>query len=399
MPFMYRIQDVKPPLQIARTTLKRMLPARLQSVLKHRVLGRPPICPQVRAWAESTGLAEVVKIHEEMHQRSRPLPPADDQPMPEIFTQNQTYPIYAKVLHRIPQVRIRGKSGTLTLPDGSVCHQNAWALEHITGSPDYSTRWRGPVVQKKGNYVTLIFYWGLCYYHWFNDVLCTLYQNLELYPEDTRFIIPSDAQPHHLAALDLLGIGPEKRLPFDGSEVWVLENLWFQPPAAHPEDHTPGALTWLGRTLSAAVLPSSTEKPVRLFISRRTAAGRSVDNEEDLVSLLAKHGFIRIACEKLSLPDQIRLFRQAEAIVAPHGSGLLNSIYSPPGTPVLELFSAGDIRRHYWGLAHEMRLSYRFLVGEPVLGRGPEPDIQVNLARVEAWIESVLGGTPAGSRS
>ena len=211
--------------------------------------------------------------------------------------------------------------------------QNAWALEHITGSPDYSTRWRGPVVQKKGNYVTLIFYWGLCYYHWFNDVLCTLYQNLELYPEDTRFIIPSDAQPHHLAALDLLGIGPEKRLPFDGSEVWVLENLWFQPPAAHPEDHTPGALTWLGRTLSAAVLPSSTEKPVRLFISRRTAAGRSVDNEEGPpVSLLAKHGFY---------PDRLRkpLSPRPNSTHPPGGgdrrcrtaSGLLNSIYSPAG--------------------------------------------------------------------
>jgi capsular polysaccharide biosynthesis protein len=383
--------------QKIRSNINRMLPAHVRRGLKRILYGLPPICPQVRAWAEATGKAEIVKIYWETHQRSRPLPPLCDDAMPQVFLKNQTYPVYDRVLYRIPNVKIRGKSGILTLPGGSVCHQTAWSYDHITGSPDYATRWRGPVVAKPGNYSTLIFYWGLGYYHWYNDVLSTLFENIELLPSDTRFIIPSDIEPHHLTALDLLGIGPNRWIIFDGSEVWKLENLWFQPPAVHPDDQTPGAMSWLGRTLSAAVATEATEKPLRLFISRRHARTRTVANEEELLPILDRHGFTPISTENLSLPDQIRLFRSAEAVIAPHGAGLTNLIYSPPGTSVLELFSTDTIRRCYWTLSHELGHPYRFLIGDPIIGRGHEPDIRVDPTRLIAHLESMLA-PPRSSR-
>jgi capsular polysaccharide biosynthesis protein len=228
-------------------------------------------------------------------------------------------------------------------------------------------------------------------------VLSTLFENIELLPSDTRFIIPSDIEPHHLTALDLLGIGPNRRMIFDGSEVWKLENLWFQPPAVHPDDQTPGAMSWLGRTLSAAVATEATEKPLRLFISRRHARTRTVANEEELLPILDRHGFTPISTENLSLPDQIRLFRSAEAVIAPHGAGLTNLIYSPPGTSVLELFSTDTIRRCYWTLSHELGHPYRFLIGDPIIGRGHEPDIRVDPTRLIAHLESMLA-PPRSSR-
>ena len=377
-------------LQIVRRTLVGLLPVSVSQFVKKRVLGRPPICPQLRKWTVETGGAEIIQIHGEAAQLSRPLPQFVQKRMPRLFERNQTYPLYDRILYRIPQVKIRGKSGLLILPDGSVCHHNAWSLDHITGSPDYLTPWRGPVVHQKGNYVTLIFYWGLWYYHWFNDVLSTLHENLDLLPKDTLFILPAEAKAHHLASLDLLGIGPERRLLFDGSEMWVLENLWFQPPAVHPDDQTPGAMPWLGRTLSAGIARDETEKPLRLYISRRHVPTRVVVNEEELLPILQRHGFIVVATEKLSLAEQIRLFRNAEVIIGPHGSGLTNMIYAAPGTPVLELFSVENIRRHYWALAHECGLPYHFQTGKSVLGKLSDPDMRIDPAGVEAWIVSML---------
>lgn len=381
-----------------RKMIHRVLPKEFRRRLKRVVYGLPPICPQVRAWVEATGQAEIVKVYWNTHQRSRPLPSVTDGPVPSVFAENQTYPIYDRALYRIPRVRIRGKSGILTLPDGSVSHQNAWSLDQITGSPDYSTRWRGPVVSKPGNYCTLIFYWGLGYYHWYNDVLSTLFENLELLPADTRFIIPADAASYHLEALDLLGIGPDRRVAFDGSEVWILENLWFQPPAAHPDDQTPGAMSWLGRTLSAAVPVEATEKPLRLYVSRRLARTRGITNEEELLPALHQHGFTVIATENLSLREQVRLFRNAEVIAGPHGAGMTNMIFSPAGASVLELFSADNIRRCYWTLSHELGHSYSFLIGEPVRGQSHESGIRVDANQLASRLETMLAVPRPGRR-
>ena len=121
-------------------------------------------------------------------------------------------------------------------------------------------------------------------------------------------------------------------------------------------------------------------------------------NEEELLPILHQHGFTLIFAENLSLPDQIRLFRNAEAIVSPHGAGLTNMIFSPPGTSVLELFATDTIRTCYWALSHELGHPYRFLMGEPVFGRGHESDIRVNPARFAACLESMFATQPQAKR-
>ena len=45
----------------------------------------------------------------------------------------------------------------------------------------------------------------------------------------------------------------------------------------------------------------------------------------------------------MSVVEQIKLFQGAQIIVAIHGAGLVNMIFSKPGTKVVELFQAlGD---------------------------------------------------------
>ncbi|MEI8287845.1 MAG: glycosyltransferase family 61 protein [Verrucomicrobiota bacterium] len=373
-----------------RKLIHTIIPPPVRSEIKRLIFRRPRICPQLRAWAEASPDAQIIKVYWETHERTRPLPPAGEGEMPEVFLKNTRYPVYDRTLLKIRQIRISGRSGMLTLPDGQVSHQTAWAREQITETAEYRKRWAGPVVTKSGNYSTLILFWGLGYYHWFNDVLSLLYENLALMPPDTKFIVPSDIQKYHLQALEVLGVTADRLEYFDGSQDWVLENFWWQPPAVHPDNQTPGAMRWMGEAISSALPRSGDEKPLRIYVSRKLPWARVIQNERQILPVLEKHGFTLVRNEEHSFEAQVRLFRNAEAVTAPHGAGLTNLIFCRPETPVLEMFSRDNVRRCYWTLSTELGLPYRFLLGVPVPGRLGEADISVEPSKLDAILAAMF---------
>lgn len=76
----------------------------------------------------------------------------------------------------------------------------------------------------------------------------------------------------------------------------------------------------------------------RLYISRLDAKLRRVVNEERLLPLLAAHGFERVILRGKPIAEQVRLFMEAEAVVAPHGAGLMHIAWCRPGAKVIEFF-------------------------------------------------------------
>jgi capsular polysaccharide biosynthesis protein len=349
--------------------------------------GWPKICPQVYAWAKANpNSAQIVKEFWGPHKLRRQTPKSldDSDVLPLVFTRNLEYPLYEKTLFRIKNTTIRGKEGILFLPDGSVTHQTAWAPEQITATDAYRKKWRGPEIFKKGNYSTLILYWGLGYYHWFNDVISTLHETLELMPLDTVFLMPQDFQnayggEFYLKTLLALGIARDRVVEFDGTESWTFENFWWQPPAVHPDDQTPSAMHWIGQQIVESVPLGQEESPVRIYISRTLPSARVVTNEADLLPSLQKMGFQVCRLESMVFEDQVRLFRNAEVVVGPHGAGFTNLIFSKPGTRVVEILAKGYERRCYWTLSSELGQNYQFYLGEPEFpGRRGEPDIKID---------------------
>jgi hypothetical protein len=65
----------------------------------------------------------------------------------------------------------------------------------------------------------------------------------------------------------------------------------------------------------------------RYYISRSRAKHRRVLNETEITALLEEFGFKRIFIEDYDFAQQVELFRNAEAIVSPHGAGLGGIIY------------------------------------------------------------------------
>ena len=361
-----------------------MVPSKIRREIKRILCRAPRICPQLYAWAkEHPQYVDIIKEHWGAHRRIRNLPKgAGEEEIPNCFLENTEYQLYEKTLFRFRNMTMRGPDGILFLPDGTVSHQTAWAIESLFETDSYKKRWRGKEVFKNGNYSTLILYWGLGYYHWFNDVLSTLHGNLDLMPDDTIFLVPKGfANTYqvnfYLKTLQALGIDEKRVVEFDGTESWTFKNFWWQPPASH--DHTPGAMQWIADSISQSITRTVDEKPLKIYISRKVPSARVVANEEEVIPILKDAGFLICELEKLPFENQVRLFRNAEMVVAPHGAGLTNVIFSKAGTRVLEILAKGHERLCYWTLCSELGHDYRFHLGKPKFPeRKGEPDIEVN---------------------
>ena len=128
------------------------------------------------------------------------------------------------------------------------------------------------------------------------------------------------------------------------------------------------------RRLSANVPSTPVRLPRRVYIDQRGTGIRPLRNEDDVIAALTPLGFLPVRLDLLSLHDQVRLFRHAEAIVAPHASALTNLGFARPGCLVVELHMDAYVDWSFRNLAALTGLRY-----DCVLGRAqrPWPDLTV----------------------
>lgn len=122
---------------------------------------------------------------------------------------------------------------------------------------------------------------------------------------------------------------------------------------------------------------------------------RRMINEAEIEAGLAKAGFETVYLENMGVEEQIRLFRQAEWIVAPNGSSLLNLVFSDPGVKVLILSQPGLFNwGTFQGPMHRLGYNPVWLCGEDVTLPGEKhSDYRVPFPQVrEALKEMGLEG-------
>jgi capsular polysaccharide biosynthesis protein len=126
------------------------------------------------------------------------------------------------------------------------------------------------------------------------------------------------------------------------------------------------------RGISTNVPPMARPSPRRLYIDRSYSQLRPLVNEADLKNALAPLGFIAVRPEMLSVADQVRLFRGADVIVAPHGAALTNLGFCRPGTQIIELLMDAYCNWCFRNLAGLMQLRYDCVLG---MAQRPWPDL------------------------
>ena len=119
------------------------------------------------------------------------------------------------------------------------------------------------------------------------------------------------------------------------NETWRFYHL-VVPSMSNYEDGiiTPHMPLWL-RGLGNVLCRNNIKQTRKIFLTRKDADNRNISNQDQL--LMALKGWETITLDGMSLKDQIEIFRGASHVLAPHGAGLVNTIWCQPKTKVFEL--------------------------------------------------------------
>jgi len=170
-------------------------------------------------------------------------------------------------------------------------------------------------------------------------------------------ILPGEKRTETIdASLRMLGIdeaGPrlDPIVPIEVEELTVLQADRFRPELLESV-----------RSAFAPWISGARER--RLYISRARAQRRKLTNENEVWGLAEAAGFERVFMEDHPFEEQVRMMGEAEAVMAPHGAGLTNMIFAPPGTRVIEIADLGFPNPNFYALASAMGHPYWILPAE-----------------------------------
>jgi capsular polysaccharide biosynthesis protein len=103
----------------------------------------------------------------------------------------------------------------------------------------------------------------------------------------------------------------------------------------------------------------------KLFLTRRSAATRTLANGEEIEDLVRRYGFSVVDTSELGLREQVELFSNAGFVVGIHGAGLTNLVFrkNAPLT-LLELFPAqASPNWYYFFLCRTYGFGYGAMIG------------------------------------
>lgn len=200
------------------------------------------------------------------------------------------------------------------------------------------------------------------YYHFLIDHLSRfdlLNESFFSEYEEINLLCPGGLRPTEEYFISRLRPSNVNVVPLDEDVLYRPEKyLFLSFPTRRSSAYIPGPFV---ERLRARVLHDDAgARTRRLYISRRKAPDRRLRNEEALMRRLRPLGFRRVVLEELSPSDQIRLFQETEMVVAPHGAGLANLLFTT-GATVLELQPSSNIAPHYYLLCKRMGHDYQYL--------------------------------------
>lgn len=169
------------------------------------------------------------------------------------------------------------------------------------------------------------------------------------------------------------------QLEIVGRENYIEPDVLIAPSFLTQQSVTCLPRAFVDDLLSNLVPRRPRNKRRRIFISRKpgkNGAIRVVNNEEALWQALRSEGFERYALEDMSFDEEIDLFYDAEIVVAAHGAGLANLIFSD-NIDVVELHASQIVvpyfyymsvslgHRYHWWKAEKKHFNASFSVDVP----------------------------------
>jgi len=218
------------------------------------------------------------------------------------------------------------------------------------------------------------------YAHWMTEVL----PRIALFCADERFqsvpIVVDEGLHKNMMESLLLVTGADREIitlpagkALAVNELYVTSAAGYVPfgrRTSRLSDHShgvfsPGALEKLRNRLNALGQETKEEAwPQKIYL-RRDSSMREIINAAEVEKLLVARGYVIVEPEKLTFLQQLQVFRNARAIVAPTGAGLSNAICCKRGTHVVVLMAKHKnmIYRYWSNLLTPIQVQVSYVLG------------------------------------
>jgi hypothetical protein len=155
----------------------------------------------------------------------------------------------------------------------------------------------------------------------------------------------------------------------------------------HPEPK-PTNLQWLRER---GTQDDTTGEPGGKYVyySRAKSGRRKVENEEAVTEMLESLGFERYFGEELTFSEQVSLFASADVVVAPHGAGLSNIVWSTD-VSIVEMFN-DFVTDPFYLIADSLGHEYTAIQGSSVDPTARHSDFHVDTDQLQNVIRQQSG--------
>lgn len=222
----------------------------------------------------------------------------------------------------------------------------AYGRPYVGDDPAYQFFIRGEAVRLAGPWTSIVSRWmrvdkPQAYGHWLIDALPRL-AVLKEFPTGTRILVPGNKARYQIESLEMLGLS--NRCRWTDETLIEVEDYYFASPPSMIASYSPYTVEAV-RGMLLPLKDNRKETPKRFFV-RRSGTMRNMANEAEVLEFFEKAGWTIVDLVNLSFAEQIAWFAGAEAIAGIHGSGMTNTLWSPRGCKIIELFCdqyiAGD---------------------------------------------------------
>jgi len=221
--------------------------------------------------------------------------------------------------------------------------------------------------------------WSCGFFHWFGEALARLELALqELRAEEVTLLLPHKFHRHAYFLDSLKAYGLRDVRILGRFECMRCTDLFFPKHIADTGNYNSGLMHSMRSRFRKHIDASTTlDAPSRrLYISRRLAGRRRIVNEEEILGVLADHGFETLLAEETPWHQQVKLAAEAEFLLSNHGAGLTNMLAMAPGTRVMEIREREDQHNNcFFALASTLGLDYYYLLADR-----HDPNVGVHLA-------------------
>jgi capsular polysaccharide biosynthesis protein len=229
--------------------------------------------------------------------------------------------------------------------------------------------------------------WSKNYFHWLTECLPRIITTMKVY-KDIPLILPEEFMSlgYVKESLEILKVSV---VTYANNEKIVVKNCML-PSHLVPCGFNHEQIYSLKKIFNDFDR-FDTAVPKNIYISRKLAKRRSINNELELIQLLKKFQFEIIEMELLSFAEQRKLMAETKILISNHGAGLTNMIFLNNNSKVIELFPrSGRLNTCFYHLASALNLDYYYLINDSDSENMQHSNITVDLIKLESLLLKIL---------